>query len=145
MGWAANRAALKELQGQAGSDGVVTRAEIAHWLVKILPPLPVNLRGQGGHYSDLTESAQNADAEALYDRHIDSVLWDNWDAIAPDGKLRFQPDAPLRHDALFATLYLAQIGLGPSFYDNPVDGRNGRAVPPALLERVLSRPDIGRK
>ena len=44
------------------------------------------------------------------------------------------------HDDMFATLYLAQIGLGPSFFDHPIDGGKGREVPPEILETVTLLP-----
>lgn len=84
-------------------------------------------------------------ARVLADHGSDSTLWDSWSAFASDGSLLFRPDAPLRHDAMFATLYLAQIGLGPSFNDHPLDGGKGRAVPPALLETVIEKPNNVRK
>ena len=59
----------------------------------------------------------------LAERGSDPILWDSWTAIAPNGSLLFRPDAPLRHDALFATLYLAQIGSGPAFFDHDIDFR----------------------
>jgi len=136
MGLPADRKALAELRAIGSQDAIATRAEIAYWLTKVLP----KPAGQRKHrYSDISAlSPQNQTAiDRLADLGTDSILWDSWSAFAPDGSLLFRPNDLLRHDDTFATLYLAQIGLGPSFNDNPIDGGKGRAVPPAILERVM--------
>ncbi len=74
--------------------------------------------------------------ETLYDHNITSELWDGLGHRTPEGRLLFKPDATLTHADLFATLYLAQIGLGPLFNDNPIDGRNGFPVPPTVYQTV---------
>ena len=67
----------------------------------------------------------------LHECGIDSRLWDSWGAYAPDGRLRLQPNKPITRGEAFAAFYIAQIGLGPLFNDHPIDGVNGRYVPPA--------------
>ena len=115
------------------TDTPVTRATMALWLCRVLNwPAPNTLTS---HYADVSGENQWA-IEALYDHFINSELWDGLGHRTPDGKLLFKPDAPLSHADLFATLYLAQIGLGPLFNDNPVDGANGFPVPSALYETV---------
>ncbi|HLK61401.1 MAG TPA: FAD-dependent oxidoreductase [Chthonomonadaceae bacterium] len=135
MGEGINREKLKELQHAANPDANLSRLEIAEWLVAILPGRNPHLTF-GRHYSDLSKPDSRAPAEILYDMSIDSSQWDGWNAYAPDGSIRFRPDAPLRHDDLFQALYIMQIGFGPLFYDHPSDGKNGRSVPPALFETV---------
>jgi hypothetical protein len=145
MGASADREAVLALQQAPDRNAIVTRAEVAHWMVRVLPSLQQEASQAGptapmaGHYTDITDATVRADVEALYANQIDSRSWDGWKAYAPDGRLLFQPDAPLSHADLFATLYLAQIGLGPLFYDNPVDGRDGRETPPALFETVIEK------
>ncbi len=137
MGLPADRAALKRLQAEGDPDGVVTRKEIALWLARILPARTSSAPFRYGDIDGQSPEIQAAAAQ-LAGYGSDAVLWDGWSAYSPDGTLRLQPDAPLRHDAMFATLYLAQIGLGPAFYDHPRDGGKGREVPPALLETVVA-------
>jgi hypothetical protein len=136
MGLPCDHKALAELGAIGNLDAPATRAEIAYWLTKVLPrPAGPSRR----RYSDIGSlSPENQAAiNRLGALGTDSILWDSWTAFAPDGTLLFRPNDPLRHDDMFATLYLAQIGLGPSFYDHPMDGGKGRAVPPGIFERVM--------
>jgi len=135
MGQPVNLQALKELQEKPQSDLPITRAEMAHWLIKVMgwKEAPASLADR---YVDLTTEQEKRDAATLYQHDINSMMWDGYDAIRPDNKLAFQPDAPISHADMFAVLYVAQIGLGPLFYDNPIDGRNGRRVPPIPYEIV---------
>jgi hypothetical protein len=140
MGMPANREALRKLEGAPGQDAVVSRAEVAGWIAAILPPIGDPAGPAAPRYSDLTDAGQIHAAALLANRGTDSTLWDGWSAYAPDGSLLFRPAEPLRHDAMFATLYVAQIGLGPAFCDHPLDGGKGRAVQPALMEWVTIQP-----
>jgi hypothetical protein len=139
MGAPANQEAVKRLQQASNPTEPITRAEFARWLYDILPPGRgrTALRATTDRYADLDGSVDRDVLEALYGWGIDSRLWDGWDAYAPEGKLYFKPKATLSHADLFAALYLAQMPLGPLFYDSPVDGRNGRAVPPALFDTAI--------
>jgi hypothetical protein len=119
-----HRETLNALVNQTMSERPMTRGEIALWLTRILRWSP---RGETSRYTDISDHAVRQAAEALAQRGIDSTLWDSWDAIEGGGKLRFRPDAPLTHSDMFLTLYLAQIGIGPLFFDHPDDYRNGRA------------------
>ena len=123
----AGMAALARLRSSGNPTDILSRKEIAVWLTQILSPMKETGRFR---FSDLGAESQEVRhaAAQLAERGSDPILWDSWSAIAPDGSLLFRPDAPLRHDAMFATLYLAQIGLGPLFYDHPMDGGKGRAV-----------------
>jgi hypothetical protein len=139
MGAPANQEAVKRLQQAPNPTEPITRAEFARWLYDILPPgkgrtalLPTTDR-----YADLDGGVDRNVFAALYGWGIDSWLWDGWDAYAPEGKLYFRPKATLSHADLFAALYRAQMPLGPLFFDNPVDGRNGRAVPPVLFDTAI--------
>ncbi len=137
MGPSADPVAVKSLiafSHEKAKDPPATRAEIAHWLVRVLPSLREG--AQSGHYSDLAEPALMADVEALYANYIRSILWDGAAAIQTDGTLHFRPDAPLSHADMLETLYLVQIGLGPLFNDAPWDSVNGRSTPSALFENV---------
>ena len=67
-----------------------------------------------------------SDVQKLAALDIDSRLWDSWDAYAPDGGYYFRPDTVLTHAQTMAALFIAQEWLGPHFFDNPADGRNGR-------------------
>jgi hypothetical protein len=84
------------------------------------------------HYADCDDPAP----EELFDQGVDSRLWGDLSAYAPDGKVLFRPQDPISHADLFETLYVAQIGLGPLFNDNPVDGRNGWGTPPDYFAQV---------
>jgi hypothetical protein len=120
-------------------DAPTTRGEFARWLYDILPPVMGRTAplATTDRYADLDGSVDRNVLEALYAWGIDSRLWDGGDALAPKGRLYFKPKATLSHGDLFAALYIAQIPLGPLFFDNPVDGRNGRAVPPAIFETAI--------
>ncbi len=114
----ANAAVLARLHKLSDLSAPATRATVAYWLTSLLgwhPDTPAN------RYNDLTSPREIYDARALAAHSIDSVLWDNWSAISPSGGLLFQPDAPLNHAQMMETLYLAQIGIGPAFGDDPVD------------------------
>ena len=117
----------------------MTRGDVAYWLARVLNwPAQNGAIGQSGlsgHYADVSGERRDV-IETLYAHYINSELWDGQGNRTPDNKLLFRPDAPLSHADLFATLYLAQIGLGPLFNDNPVDGVNGREVPSAVYETV---------
>jgi hypothetical protein len=136
MGRPANRKALAELRTIANLDAIATRAEVVLWLTRVLPGAPGAPKYR---YSDInTLSPENqAAVNRLAQLGTDPILWDSWSAFAPDGSLLLRPNDPLRHDDMFATLYLAQIGLGPPFVDHPIDGGKGREVPPTILERVI--------
>ena len=140
MGWPINQKALAALQSWGEPGENVTRAQVANWLARVM-----NWRMKPGvtaaKYNDLTDSKERRDAAILMAHQIDSMLWDGYSAIRPDNKLAFLPDAPLSHAAMFETLFIAQIGLGPLFYDNPVDGRNGRKVPPPLFTEYTIPPE----
>ncbi len=154
MGQPTDRAAARLLTQTPDQTTPATRAEIAAGIVRVLR-WNENAAGKANanrdrssalssdapsirpdiaaalSYADIGTAPFRADIEILARHNIDSRLWDGWNAHAPDGRLRFRPDAPLSHADLFATLYVAQIGLGPLFNDNPIDGKNGRVVPTA--------------
>jgi hypothetical protein len=142
MGPAADREAVRALRREPNPTAPATRAEIAHWLIRALrwqpsaANRPPNADRRSDRYSDVPDTL-HAEVTILDDHCIDSLLWDGLDALRPNKKLAFRPDSPLSHAALFETLYIAQLGLGPLFFDSPVDGRNGRAVPSALYETVV--------
>ena len=98
------------------TDTPVTRATMALWLCRILNWPTPNITTS--HYADVSGENQWA-IEALYDHYINAELWDGLGHRTPDDKLLFKPDAPLSHADLFATLYLAQIGLGPAVQRQP--------------------------
>ncbi len=114
-------------------DAPITRRDAALWLCRVLgwgvPNTPAS------HYSDVSGPDTHV-IESLYAHNIDAELWDGLGRRDAANKMQFHPDAPLSHADLFATLYLAQIGLGPLFNDNPADGVNGFPVPPAVYETV---------
>ncbi len=117
-GRAANKEVLARLSKLDDLSVPATRSEVAYWLTALLgwhPDTPAN------RYNDLTSEQQIYDARALAAHSIDSVLWDGWSAISPAGGLMFRPDAPITHAQMMETLYLAQIGIGPAFGDDPVD------------------------
>ena len=120
MGRTANRAALQELQKLASSSMVASRGEIVHWIAKLFPATRKN-EEIVFQYADLENPEMSAEAQTLSRYGIDSTLWDSWSAYAPDGRLLLIPNAPIRRDDLFASLYLLQIHLGPLFRDHPVD------------------------
>lgn len=111
--------------------GVVTRAEAIRWLARVLgwKADPAYDR-----FADVTDPDLRADLSAAASHGVDPAIWDGFRARTPEGKWLFRPDAPITHAELFAALYLAQIGLGPTFNDPAVDGRNGRTVPGPLFE-----------
>jgi hypothetical protein len=116
----------------------VSRAEIAHWLCRVMG-WSKGMTTSRHQYIDITAEAARMDAILLDAHGIDSVLWDGLDALRPGMKLAFKPDAPLSHAALFETVYILQLSFGPQFFDSSVDGRNGRDVPSALYEIVIKR------
>ncbi len=137
LGPSADESAAKALQQESNPEAPVTRAEIARWIVRVLPGLflPV-MRGPFYPYADIAASPDQEAIRALAGYGIDSRLWDGTRALAPDGQLFFRPDAPLRHEDLFETLFLLQRSLGPMFLDNPADYLNGRALPPVLATAI---------
>ncbi len=132
MGHSTNARAAQGVEALP-QDAPVTRRDVALWLCRVLRwAVPDTLTS---HYSDVSDP--NAWAiESLYAHNIDAELWDGLGHRDANNKMRFQPDAPLSHADLFATLYLAQIGLGPLFNDNPADGINGFPVPAAVYQTV---------
>ncbi|MCS6776955.1 MAG: FAD-dependent oxidoreductase [Chloroherpetonaceae bacterium] len=106
------------------SEFVVALARVLHLELKE-QPAPAN-----GPYADLPPGIVRAAAEALHARGIDTRLWEGRRAVRPDGKLNFRPFGQITHADMMLTLYIAQIGLGPLFFDPPADGKNGRDVPP---------------
>src|SRR5581483_8621425 len=144
MGAPADLAALKALQEQPDQAAVVTRAELARWLVSLLPAVFPPAGAASGRYADVSTHPDREAIEALAAGGIDSRLWDGTQALSPEDTLYFRPDAPLSHAALFQTLYLVQRNLGPLFFDNPVDGRNGRAVPSVPYQVVRVRRSRGQ-
>lgn len=130
MGRPADRAAALKLAGQPDASAPATRAEVVRAFAAVLRPT------NGGPvrpdvYADVTDRETAAAADMAAALGVDSRLWDSWNAYAPDGRLLLQPNMPLSHAGMFEALYVAQIGLGPLFFDNPVDGRNGWPAPPA--------------
>ena len=115
-----SRTAIEELWKYGKPEEAVDRGEIARWMSRILLPVPGKSMYRYGDLSGASADV-NGGAARLLEHGIDSELWDGWSAYAPDGSLLFRPNTPLRHDAMFATLYLAQIGFGPSFFDHPLD------------------------
>jgi hypothetical protein len=119
LGLPANRKVLAELRTSGAAEEPITRAQFAHWLVRVLPNQIDEAAAHVRHYSDLTDAATESDADALFAMGIDSVLWDSWKAFAPGEKLMFNPSAHITHSQVFEALYIAQIGLGPLFDDLP--------------------------
>lgn len=138
MGAPADRKAAKALEQEPDQNATLSRAEIASYLTQVFSALFHQPSAEARHYADVRYE-DSAPVEKLYAYGIDSMLWDGAKALASDGKLYFRPEAPLSHADLFETLFLIQRSLGPLFFDNPVDGRNGRAVPPALWETFAYR------
>ncbi len=134
MGAAADFNAARECLQTLNTDTPITRHDAANWLMRVLNWQTPRIAG-ATHYADVDANTSTA-AETLYDHNITSELWDGLGHRTPEDRLLFKPDAPLSHADLFAALYLAQIGLGPLFNDNPVDGRNGFPVPPAVYQTV---------
>jgi hypothetical protein len=119
LGLPANRQALEELHTIYAPDKPVTRADLAHWLVRLLPHQVDAAASHGGHYSDILDPGTHSDAEGLFAMGIDSVLWDSWKAIGPRNSLKFGPAMNLTHSELYAALFIAQTWLGPMFDDLP--------------------------
>ncbi len=119
MGLPADPVAVADLTALAPSAEPARRDEIAHWLAALLPEMrrntPIPLA-----YSDLADDRTRRDAAVLASAFIESRIWDGASALGPEG-LRFRPDQPLSHRAMFLTLYIAQIGLGPLFDDHPAE------------------------
>ena len=142
MGHPASFNAVRECLQTLNTDTPVTRREVANWLTSVLnwnPPRIVgNTRYAGVVFdgSGSTYAMYAHNIQTLYEHNITSELWDGLGHRTPEGKLQLNPDAPLSHADLFATLYLAQIGLGPLFNDHPADGKNGFPVPPGIYQTV---------
>ena len=122
LGRTANESALQEMQKFEGSSLVATRGEFVHWVAKLFP---VSLKNEEirPRYSDVGNAESLGELEILAHYGTDATLWDSWSAYAPDGGLLLRPEASLRRDDLFASLYLLQFHLGPLFRDNPRDRR----------------------
>ena len=136
MGAPIDAEAVRLVQRMPEPTKPITRAEFAHWFVRVMDWKVVDTANTPSHYTDIPDSAVRADADTLNAHGIDSLLWDSLSAMTTDSKMLYKPDAPLNHAGLFAALYLAQLSLGPLFDDNPVDARNGRETPPALYETI---------
>jgi hypothetical protein len=140
MGPSANMDAVRELRQTSAAilTKPVTHAVVAHWLRLTMGWRAVPTMRH--RYVDAMDETTRSDAAALDEHGIDSILWDGLGALQPgDGTVFnpvFNPGAMLNHAAMFETLYIAQLGLGPQFFDAPVDGKNGRNVPSALYETV---------
>lgn len=118
----------------------VSRATAIHWLAQTMNWKRQAPSAFSGRWADVSDETLLPDLDAAAEHGIDPAIWDGFRARTPEGKWRLRPDAPLTHAELFAALYLAQIGLGPTFNDAPVDGRNGRSVPGPVFETTLERP-----
>jgi hypothetical protein len=146
MGPSANMEAVKDLRQRTAANAAqpARRADVAHWLRQVMgwvSPDDLKAMGRKGavphhRYVDALSADTRDDVTILDANGIDSLLWDGLDALRPNLQLAFKPDAPLSHAAMFETLYIAQLSFGPLFFDAPVDGKNGRSVPPALYETV---------
>lgn len=134
FGLPANRQALSIPAAAGSPEQPVTRRELAIRLAALLPARPLTAPYR---YSDIDDPQLRSAVHQLAQYSIDSILWDSWSAFAPDGSLRFNPDAPIRHDQTFQALYLAQIGFGPSFDDHPMDAGKGRELPEPPCETVV--------
>ncbi len=134
MGTPADTNAVRECLQTLNGDTPVTRREVANWLMRVLNWQTPRIAG-ATHYADV-DANTSSPVETLYDHNITSELWDGLGHRTPEGRLLFNPDATLTHADLFAALYIAQIGLGPLFNDNPADGRNGFPVPPAVYQTI---------
>ena len=99
----------------------ITREDFARGLFPFLRTRPLENRRKY-LYSDVPPALRAA-VEALSQYNIAADLWDE---AAPDpitNTIRFRAEAPISHtDAIFS-LYLGQIGVGPFFYDHPLDRR----------------------
>lgn len=126
MGSPVDATVLAELGRLEGDNTPVTRAEAARWLASLLR---WKADGWRPRYADITDSAVRLDAWRLEAHGIDPELWDGPAAVAADARLLFRPSAPLTRGQMMATLYRAQMGLGPLFNDNPADGSAGWPVP----------------
>jgi hypothetical protein len=143
MGAPADLKALGRLQNLPEPTTPITRADFVLWLTRLLPDLAHTADARrkteaASYFADVTDNETRAAAITLYANYIDPTLWDNWDAFGADGKLRLRPTAPLTHAQVFTALFLAQKALGPLFNDHPIDGRNGRYVPPALYDPLTT-------
>jgi hypothetical protein len=119
LGLPADRTVLDAIRTTGASDDPVNRAEFAHWLARLFPhQVDANI-SRVSHYSDITDELIEHDGDALYAMGIDSVLWDSWKAMTPGGKIKFDAEAIITHEQLYASLYIAQIGIGPLFDDLP--------------------------
>lgn len=119
--WAAYRPRGPEAEAVTEATGseTLTRGRAAQMLARFLdwqaPP-------GAAHYADLSpDSPHHAAAEALFARWIDSRLWDGEQALAPEGRFYFRPDAPLTRGQFAQLLHLAHTHLGPLWKDHPVD------------------------
>ena len=130
LGAPISKASLHELELQSNPDALLTRAEIARWIDRIVPQDGISPAPRHA-FADIIDPETLRYAQWLDRLGIDPLLWDGLKAMLPDGRLNFQPAAPLSHTDLFQTLYILQIGMGPMFYDSPADNRNGRYVPTA--------------
>ena len=145
MGLRVLRPTPKRFAEAGERNATVTRAEFAFWLTRCLPPLQSNKLERAIAYTDIerdkslpfikiaSEQSIRSDVEMLARLGIDSRLWDSWSAYEPEPlaesgaiRLRFRPDAPLTHADAMAALFIAQKWLGPTFFANPVDGKNKR-------------------
>jgi hypothetical protein len=111
----------------AGPDGPVTRREFADALRSVLPTVYWSPPTDGPHYAD--SAGLQAAEEGLFYQGLDSRLWDEERAYNAEGKILFHPESTISHADLFQTLYIAQLGLGPLFFDDAVDFTNGRVDP----------------
>ncbi len=139
MGAPADAATLRSLQGLHDSGSPITRADFALWLTRLLPDLAhtanrSRLALYPARFPEISDPDLRKAADTLFGNYIDATLWDGWNGFTPDGKPLFGPATPLTHAQVFEALFLAQKTLGPLFLDSPVDGLNGRHVPPAVGE-----------
>src|SRR5207244_10472305 len=94
-----------------GSGETVTRGMAAKLLVEYIgwkaPP------GRNSYVDVPPVSPYFESAEALKDYWIDSRLWDDEKAFAPEGKFYFHPDQPITRAQFAEMLYLAHNHFGP--------------------------------
>ena len=146
-------------RGAAGAKPEISRWNLIRYLVGMVrDPFP-DRAAPKNVYADLEDAPYKPEddppdaiveapmpwtrwAAILHECGVDSRLWDSWEAYAPDGRLLLRPDKPVTRGEAFAAFYIVQIGLGPLFNDHPIDGVNGRYVPPAPPNEMRGGPEV---
>ena len=114
----------------------ITRADFAKGLFPFLRTRPLENRRKYV-YSDVPLELSAA-VEALSQYNIAADLWDELSLDPMTNTIRFKAEALISHTAAIFSLYLAQIGVGPFFYDHPLDRRTDSLIKPDQTSRKSS-------